>query len=718
MNNLENWLKKRPHKPDETSPISNKKTVLEKDYQNLPSTSGPSKVDENSDIIKHIPACWNVSQYQAFKENNDWLIVENKALGCLVCGKVDSFAIHSDKNKRVSKPWQECSVTENGKTRESQQSSLRKKIFEHKHSEAHKKAIEILEHAKKKTIEGGIDKMNETLFTTTERVFRTVYKIAKNQRPFTDLPVDIDLQISNGLTMGKILHSDKTCHDIVTHIAFEMKNAICKNIIDNKRKISVLIDESTTLSKKTTLVVVIRSNFEDSSSNLERTYVFNLDLIELTDSTAENITKDLLICLNKYGFDQTFLEEHLIAFACDGASVMIGKKSGVATRLQTIFPNLLVWHCSNHRLELAVNDCVNEVSGINYFKIFIDKLYTLYHLSPKNQNELKKAAASLEAQILRIGRILSVRWVASSKRTINAVLHNYQALCEHFETASKDLTRDTKERAKYNGLLNIMTDVQFLKNLHAMSDALDEMGDLSEVLQRQNITLVEADKAIRTTIRIFDSMTTQPGPKLDKLLCSISENTYKGIQLHEGRVVPINTAQLYTSLANNMRNRMITTSSSHGSRYDAKRQTSQSENENTYTNLLASISVLEPKNWPKSNDGEVEIQYGDKEIRHLCTQFHLNDVQIIRGFRFYKMSGGKEEIPDELKPLLNVIASIPISTSECERNFSSMNEIVTPLRSSLSVETTAALLFINCVGPPLTQFNPEKYVRSWLAKGN
>nr|XP_022906381.1 zinc finger protein 862-like [Onthophagus taurus] len=81
------------------------------------------------------------------------------------------------------------------------------------------------------------------------------------------------------------------------------------------------------------------------------------------------------------------------------------------------------------------------------------------------------------------------------------------------------------------------------------------------------------------------------------------------------------------------------------------------------------------------------------------------------------MSGGKEEIPDDLKPLLNVIASIPISTSECERNFSSMNEIVTPLRSSLSVETTAALLFINCVGPPLTQFNPEKYVRSWLAKG-
>ncbi|KAK5648101.1 hypothetical protein RI129_002993 [Pyrocoelia pectoralis] len=42
--------------------------------------------------------------------------------------------------------------------------------------------------------------------------------------------------------------------------------------------------------------------------------------------------------------------------------------------------------------------------------------------------------------------------------------------------------------------------------------------------------------------------------------------------------------------------------------------------------------------------------------------------------------------------------------------------IVKPLRTSLNIETIAALLFINCVGPPLMKFKPEKYVRSWLAK--
>lgn len=112
---------------------------------------------------------------------------------------------------------------------------------------------------------------------------------------------------------------------------------------------------------------------------------------------------------------------------------MIGKNSGVATRLQKFFPNLIIWHCSNHRLELAVNDVVNEVAGINHFKIFMDKLYSLYHQSPKNQNELRQVASSLEKQILKIGIILSVHWVASSKRTINAVINNLSALYEHFK---------------------------------------------------------------------------------------------------------------------------------------------------------------------------------------------------------------------------------------------------------------------------------------------
>lgn len=84
--------------------------------------------------------------------------------------------------------------------------------------------------------------------------------------------------------------------------------------------------------------------------------------------------------------------------------------------------------------------------------------------------------------------MLSARWVASSKRTVNAVINNFSALYGNFESASTDITRDSKERSKYDGLKLMISSVEFVSNLNAMADALDELGELSEYLQRRNIT--------------------------------------------------------------------------------------------------------------------------------------------------------------------------------------------------------------------------------------
>ncbi|KAJ8896690.1 hypothetical protein PR048_002035 [Dryococelus australis] len=45
----------------------------------------------------------------------------------------------------------------------------------------------------------------------------------------------------------------------------------------------------------------------------------------------------------------------------DGASVMLVKHSGVAQKLLSQYRNIIIWHCINHRLELALADSVDEV---------------------------------------------------------------------------------------------------------------------------------------------------------------------------------------------------------------------------------------------------------------------------------------------------------------------------------------------------------------------
>lgn len=700
---LLNWIKKRTSESEGTQPIEStcKKNKVDEHVES-PSTSSQT-------IPEDIPDCWNLNQLKSFQTDYKWLIVKNKLLGCAVCHKVGTLATFREKNIRLSKVWQDAAVAANGSTKESQQSSLRKKIFEHKNSEAHVIASNIIEQQERGRMKSVVQEMSKSQYLTTERVFRTVYKVAKNQRPFSDVESDILLQELNGLDMGKILHSRKTGADITCHIADNMKISICQSIIRAEQKMSVLIDESTSRSKKTTLVIVIRTFSEEYPGNA---YVFNLDLIELESTTSEAITENLLKCWEKHGFDAEYLKRNLICFASDGASVMIGKKSGVATKLKTIFPNILIWHCSNHRLELAVNDVVEEVSGINHFKIFMDKLFSLYHQSPKNQVELETVAAALNTEILRIGRVLSVRWVASSRRAVNAVLHNYTALYQHLEGASRDPRRDTRERSKYEGLSKMLSSEEFVLNLSVMADGLNELADLSEDLQKRHITLGEADKAIRTTIRVLDSMALQPGTKQEEAALCIRRGIFRDVQLHSGKVKGIHPGQFFTSLANNLRNRMTTTVSSNVSAIE----TLQRENTENYNSLIETTNVLNKKNWPKDENGQVDIRYGDSYVYKFCQRFKIDAEKTVRAFQKFKVDDG-ESIPEELIPLLKAIETIPISTSECERNFSSMNEICTPLRCSLSTTSIAALLFINTVGPPLSQFKPEKYVRSWLLKG-
>lgn len=133
---------------------------------------------------------------------------------------------------------------------------------------------------------------------------------------------------------------------------------------------------------------------------------------------------------------------------------------------------------------------------------------------------------------------------------------------------------------------------------------------------------------------------------------------------------------------------------------------------NKYEDLLKDIEVLEPKSWPDNCD----IQFGDKAVRRLTALFQVDETSTIQGFREYKDT---KIIPSTspLKPLLVAIKTIAISSSECERSFSAMNNTVTSKRNSLTPQHISSLLFIQCVGPPVVNFNPTNYVNSWIVNG-
>ena len=122
----------------------------------------------------------------------------------------------------------------------------------------------------------------------------------------------------------------------------------------------------------------------------------------------------------------------------------------------------------------------------------MDKLYTLYSSSPSRQRGLESCSEDL-CDVIRIGRVLDIRWCASSRRALQAIWQNYPALAKYFA--------DSIARTPFGGLHTILTSSTFLNNLALMLNAFGEVSELSLALQSESTTLSKAYKLLKRCIR-------------------------------------------------------------------------------------------------------------------------------------------------------------------------------------------------------------------------
>ena len=106
----------------------------------------------------------------------------------------------------------------------------------------------------------------------------------------------------------------------------------------------------------------------------------------------------------------------------------------------------------------------------------------------------------------------------------------------------------------------------------------------------------------------------------------------------------------------------------------------------------------------------LETNFGREEILSLCERYNFEASEVLAGFNEFLISNGRITLAS-LKPLLDILYTVPISTAECERGFSQMNLISSDLRSSLTTRNLSNLMFIKLNGPHFENWSPSLYVK-------
>ncbi len=180
---------------------------------------------------------------------------------------------------------------------------------------------------------------------------------------------------------------------------------------------------------------------------------------------------------------------------------------------------------------------------------------------------------------------------------------------------------------------------------------------LSQELQPRSVTLLRAEHLLKRKIRVIHSFRESPGEKYSQALEVKESGVYRSIALKiNAKLKPINPGPFLQSLVNYLEQRL------------------SFENE-----TIKELSILDQSKWPSNHS----IHHGEEQVKRLCKRFNLCTDQALNGMRDLLEEPNSE--PNGLKPLINCMKTVPVSTAECEINFSLMNNIKTDKRAVLLV---------------------------------
>ena len=579
----------------------------------------------------------------------------------------------------------------------------------HKESKMHQEA-EMIEAARLESQrDGGIRQAFSARVIVQRKALigalKLMYWLAKEEVAHTtkfnslkDLVILLDCDYLRELCLGK--NAQYTSEQIISEFLQCLGLVIEEKIILEMQSsdfFALMTGESTDIAVLKQLVLVGRYL---TDSGVATTF---LHIGDLANGTADTIERAML----QYISDKTLQVTKLCAFGSDGASVMTGRLTGVATRLKSHNPKMISVHCVNHRLALAASQASESIPYLKQFKSILQTLFYFYQNSAVRMASLHAIQEVLNDPVIKCKQAKDVRWL-SHDNAIKAVIRTLPSLLV-------SLSREASENGEptAHGLYKFMKSYKFIACAYLLSDILPHLSHLSRIFQKENVDLSLIQPYLKSTIDAISKYKHTDGPNLGKvdyvLANFVIAPTSAEKQAFKSRIQVIYVQAIIDKLNDRF----------------------------PHVELIHAFSLFDPHALP--SDEEDLTSYGEDKLDVLLSTFGdgpnptvdcdecMSEWECLRSLIHNQYSSMTmrqmlrllctdktlRDMFPQLTKLCTIAALIPVSTAECERAFSAMNRIKTDLRNRLKTPTLDCLMRISIEGPSVSDFNFERAADLW-----
>lgn len=240
------------------------------------------------------------------------------------------------------------------------------------------------------------------------------------------------------------------CTRIIENILAKVEKEKLVEQLKHKR-FSVLIDESTDISSKKSMCVLVR--FFDEVQ--ERSIVQLLDLLPVgSDGSADALYKIFKNCMISHEIPLS----NITGLCTDGVNTMVGQYNSFASRLLEDVPDAITIKCICHSAAIIANNACLMLPRAP--EELIRQIGTYISGSSKRCSQLGDFQEIFYEEKRKILRTSDTRWL-SRQKCIERILLNWNALFEYFKFA---LNQDKLKSAEliYNELSNECTKAYLL----------------------------------------------------------------------------------------------------------------------------------------------------------------------------------------------------------------------------------------------------------------